>query len=248
MNKVTPQISSGNAKVSGVFMMRCWCLLILPLFVSGCLHTVNYNLTKGDRWNGPKINGVVRVQPITDQTVFDLAKWRPEYSGTDVWRNNYRGGYNSTNLTDEVTAMIVRHLAYSGLFTKVVSGTKSNADYVLSGALTDYQTHGRVTRNAEVVDDIPRTALFGSGFGWLATGPVVNTEIKTSVKLNELKLTDKADKSLWHDSIVISYDITGTFPESLYVYPDRSLKEAVNEMIHRLGNSSLTNSQTVATP
>jgi len=46
-------------------------ILILALLAvaSGCSHTINYKLTQQDRWTGPKIDRIVRVVPLTDQTV-----------------------------------------------------------------------------------------------------------------------------------------------------------------------------------
>jgi hypothetical protein len=220
-------------------------ILILPFFLSGCLHTVGYKLTDSDRWTGPKIDGVVCVKPITDQTVFDITDWRPEHSDQKIWRINYRGGYSDTNLTSEVTAMMIKHLAYSGLFTKVVSGPETNADYVLSGTLVDFKVRGQVNTKAEEIQEASAGfGLIGALVGSAATTKMTS-EIQTSVKLDNLKLTDKASQTLWHDAIGINTNMTVDFEEAdqnlIFNFPDIILKETINEMIHRLGNSSLTN-------
>jgi hypothetical protein len=220
-------------------------ILILPFFLSGCLHTVGYKLTDSDRWTGPKIDGVVCVKPIADQTVFDISDWRPEHSNQKIWRTNYRGGYSDTNLTSEVTAMIIKQLAYSGLFTKVVSGSETNVDYVLSGTLVDFKVRGQVNTKAENIQAVSAGfGLIGALVGSAATAKMTS-EIQTSVKLDNLKLTDKASQTLWYDTIGINTNMTVDFEEAdpnlIFNFPDLILKDTVNEMIHRLGNSSLTN-------
>ncbi len=220
---------------------------MLPLLLAGCAHTVGYSLNKNDRWTGPKISGVVCVQPFVDHTLVTNLAWAPqeEHTSNEVWRINSRGRYEQTNLTANVTAIIAKHLAYSGLFTKVVSEPDTNADYFLSGTLVDFQTHARVNTKAEGIEEASASfGLIGALVGSASTSGM-KSEIKTSVKLDDLKLTDKPGNVIWQDSICISNDVAVDFEEAdellIYNRPDQALKEAVNEMIHRLGNSSLTN-------
>jgi hypothetical protein len=228
-------------------MKRNLLLLILPLLLAGCAHTVGYTLKKDDRWVGPKIDGVVYVQPIVDHTTVTNTDWRPheEHVGGQVWRTNYRGGYSHTNLTDDVTAMIIKHLAYSGLFTKIVSGTDTNADYFFSGTLADFQTADQVNSEAEGIQ--AGSSAFGviGAIVGIACTSGMKSEIKTSVKLDDLKLANKSGQIVWQDSVIISYDTNEDFEEAseviVFKHPDQALKDAVSEVIRRMGNSSLTN-------
>jgi hypothetical protein len=227
-------------------MKRNLFILILP-FLVGCAQTVNYKLTKSDRWTGPKIDAVVCVQPIVDCTLVTNMDWRPhtEHIGKDDWRTNYCGGYGQTNLTAQVTAMIIKHLSYSGLFTKVVSETNANADYFLSGKLADFQTHCQVNEKAENIQAVSDGfGLIGAIVG-IASTSGMKSEIKTSVKLDDLKLKDSLNQILWQDSVNVSTDVITNFEEAndmlVFNRPNQALKDAVKEMIYRLGNSSLTN-------
>ncbi len=229
-------------------MKRLLFIIVLSSFCTGCLHTVKYSLTEKDRWTGAKISGTVYVQPFTDKTqveTTDWRKWQPVHISNQVWRVNYRGGYKETNLTGQVTAMITKHLSYSGLFTKGISGSETNADFVLSGTLVDFQARGRVNKTAENVQAVSAGfGLLGALVGSAATEDM-KSEIKTAVKLDGLNLNDRMGQTLWRDSISISNDVAADFEEAgqdaIFNYPDQALKEAVTEMIHRLGNSSLTN-------
>ena len=229
-------------------MKRNLFVLILPLLLAGCAHTVGYSLNENDRWTGPKINGVVCVQPVVDHTLVTNLAWAPqeEHISNEVWRINSRGRYEQTNLTANVTAIIAKHLAYSGLFTKVVSGPDTNADYFLTGTLVDFQTRARANTKAEGIEVASGAAfgLVGALIGSASTSGM-KSEIKTLVKLDDLKLTDRPGQIVWHDSICISNDVLVSYEEAdpyvIYNRPDEALKEAVNEMIRRLGNSSLTN-------
>lgn len=228
-------------------MTRLFYLLAIP-FLVGCTHTINYKLGEKDRWTGAKINGVLYVQTFPDKTSPIVSK--EEHIGKATWRTNYRKGYANTNISSSVTAMIAKHLAYSGLFSKVVSGTETNADYFLSGTLSDFQTRGKVNSTAENIQ------AASAGFGVLgaivgaASTAGMKSEIGNRVALDDLKLTDKPGQILWHDSITISNNLVENFEAAnqavLFNYTDQALKEAVNEMIQRLGKSSLTKSPATA--
>jgi len=215
--------------------------LLLPLLV-GCSHTVKYKLDESDRWTGPKINAVVYVKPFADQA--PLATNKVDRVNKEVWRNNYRNRYENTNLSAQVTAMISQHLAYSGLF-KSVSSNEVNANYVLSGTLSDFRTHALVNNKAE---DIQAVSM---GFGVLgalvgaASTSEMKSEIKTTVALTDVQVADKSGAPLWHDSIGYTNDVHVSYQEAssdvLFVHPDQGLRQAVKEMIRRMGNSSLTN-------
>lgn len=228
-------------------------VLFLPILLAGCSHTIGYKLAEGDRWTGAKINGVVSIQSIVDHTTnINMDRhFEEEHLGKEVWRTNWRGGYGHTNLTADVTAVVINHLSHSGLFDKVVSGTQTNADYYFSGALVDFETHAQVNSTAENIQAVSAGfGLIGALVGNASTSNM-KSEIKTFVRLDDLKLSDKSGQILWHDSITISNDVTADFMEAndviIFNRPDQALKDAVNEMIRRLGNSPLTNRVSSAT-
>jgi hypothetical protein len=218
---------------------------LLSLLGCGCKHHIGYSLEKSDRWKGPAITGVVCVQPITDHANLSTTNCQVQID-KKTWMTNFRKGYNNTNLTAAVTAMMVKHLAYSGLFTKVVSGTNVNADYYLSGTLTDYEARGLPNKAGEGI--LLGTAFLG-GLGGAVIGSIstsgMKSDYESTVKLTDLNLADKNGQSLWHDSICISTNFSAYFgnadPIDLCSTPDGFLKNAVSEMIYRLGNSPLTN-------
>jgi hypothetical protein len=222
-------------------MKRILFWLALPLLV-GCSHTIKYGLNESDKWTGPKISGVVYVKGFVDAAAPITNK--VEHVGKQVWRTNYRKGYASTNLSSQVTAMIAKHLAYSGLFTGV-SSNEVNAKFVLSGTLTDFQTHGSANETAEGIQAV------SAGFGALgailgaASTSGMKSEIKTAVALSDVQLADKSGQAIWHDSISVTNDVRISFEEAtqnaIFNQPDKGLHEAVNEMIRRMGNSALTN-------
>ncbi|MEY2466917.1 MAG: hypothetical protein QOD03_1438 [Verrucomicrobiota bacterium] len=220
-------------------------ILLLPLLVTGCLHTVKYKLTEADRWNGPKIDAVLLVQPITDKTTYTTNDWKPKTVEGETWRTNPRGGYSHTNLTKDVTAMVAKHLAYSGLFSKVVTDKTAVGDYVLSGKLTAFKTSAQVNSKAETIAGVSSAfGLIGAVVGSTATAQM-KAEVKTWVTLDELRVNDKSGQIRWQESIHIAKDETMNFREAdsfvLYKHPDAALKEAVTDLIRRLGTSSLTN-------
>jgi hypothetical protein len=226
-------------------MKRILCWLALPLLLVGCSHTVKYKLDESDRWTGPKINAVVYVKPIVDRA--PLTTNKVERVNKEVWRNNYRQGYDNTNLSAQVTAMISQHLAYSGLF-KGVSSNELNANYILSGTLSDFRTHALANKVAEGIQaGTAGFGLIGALVGTASTSEM-KSEIKTSVALSDVQLADKSGTSLWNGSVGFTNDVHVAFQEAdsnvLFIHPDQGLRQAVKEMIRRMGNSSLTNQVT----
>lgn len=231
-------------------MHKALAFLLFLLLTCGCAHTVHYRLTHSDRWTGPKINGVICVQPFVDLAA-PMTNAEEQIDGR-TWRTNYRRGYSDTNLSAQVTAMIVKHLEYSGLFTKVVSGTQINLvpDWSLSGTLADFQVHGCANEGAENIQAAMASfGMLGAIGGRVATSKMTS-EIKTSVKLNDLTLVNKAGQIIWHDSITVSNDVNANFEEAdpivIFKRPDQALRTAVDDLTRRLGNSSLTNQVSVS--
>jgi hypothetical protein len=101
-------------------------LAVLLALGSSCSHTVKYKLTDQDRWTGPKINKVVRVVPLADQTT--QATNKVLHLEDAKRRTNYRKGYRNGELAINVTAMVVKHLSHSGLFKQVVLNGEQPCD------------------------------------------------------------------------------------------------------------------------
>lgn len=215
----------------------------MALLVSGCAHNVSYELTEKDRWQGPKIQGTVYVESFIDRS--PAITNREITIGDDTWRANYRNGYANTNLTDGVTAMLVKHLQHSGLFKKVASGADTNADFILKGTLTKFETYAQVNQKAETIQAV------SAGFGLI--GALVNSastakmtsEIKTGVQFDNVKLSDKTGQIFWTDSLIITNKQDADFMSAnetvVFFHCDEALKQAVTEMIKRIGNSAATN-------
>jgi hypothetical protein len=228
-------------------MKTTLCLIFGSLLLVGCAHKINYKLTEEDRWRGPKINGALYVKSFADQTVSITNK--VERIEGKKWRTNFRKGYAETNLTAAVTAMIAKHIAHSGLFSKGVSGLDSDADWILSGELANFDTRAQVNDTAENVQAVSAGfGALGALVGGVSTSKMTS-EIKTHVELSDLKLSDKNGSGVWRDSIVITNSVAANFnaasKQAVFYHPDENLKKAVAEMIQRMGNSR-TNASSAA--
>jgi len=237
-------LTAANCKTARMKRILFW--LALPLLLVGCSHTVKYKLDESDRWTGPRINGVVYVKPFVDKA--PLVTNKVDRVNKEVWRNNYRQGYENTNLSAQVSAMISQHLAYSGLF-KGVSSNEVNANYILTGTLSDFRTHALANKTAEGIQaGTAGFGLIGALVGTASTSEM-KSEIKTSVALSDVQLADKSGASLWSGSVGFTNDVHVAFQEAdaqvLFVHPDQGLRQAVKELIQRMGNSSLTNQATL---
>jgi hypothetical protein len=213
-------------------------LFALLAFASGCSHTVSYKLNEKDRWTGPKIDKVVRVATLSDQTTPQTDKVIKTEG--DSWRTNYRKRYKDQNLASNVSAMIAKHLAYSGLFKKVVYGDDKECDLELSGTLKDYMAMGRIHSTAEGIQaGTAGFGLIGAIVGLAATSGM-KTEIRTSVELQDLKLVDTSSHSpVWTGSIDMNNNFPANFEAAnataVFYHADQLLKSAVSEMIQKIG-------------
>jgi len=108
--------------------------------------------------------------------------------------------------------MIAKHLAYSGLFKQVVYGAGQRCDWELSGTLKDYTAMGRIHSTAEGIQaGTAGFGLIGALIGAAATAKM-ETEIRASVKLEDLKLVDAATQSpIWTGSICVSTNFPANF-------------------------------------
>ncbi|MBI5387162.1 MAG: hypothetical protein HZA90_21040 [Verrucomicrobia bacterium] len=220
-------------------------LLVLAslLAMTGCTHTVKYKLAEQDRWTGPKISKTVAVETFADSTTPETRK---DFKiDKTKWRTNYRSRYANSNLTAGVSTMIAKHLAHSGLFANVSTGPTTNADCVLSGTLAEYSSMGRVNSGAETTGAV--SAGFGA-IGYLLGAAATSgskTEIRVSVKMDDLKLTGKSGEVLWQDSISIRTNFPAHFQaadtSAVFTHSDNALKSIVTEMIRRIGNTLATN-------
>ena len=226
-------------------MKRNLALLLcgLGFVVSGCKHHVAYRLTETDRWGGQMIAGVLFVKPFADSSPAITNK--QERVGKETWRFNYRSGYAKTNLNDELTSAIVKHLSHSGLFTKVTSKADMNFDWSLSGTLTEFKTRARVNDKAETIQTVTAGfGLLGAIIGSASTAKM-NSDIQTSVKIEPVTLSDKTGRIVWQDAISVATNRTVNFGEAneyaVFYHTDAALKQAVNEIIRRIASSPATN-------
>ena len=218
-------------------------LILLPLFLAvGCAHTVQYNLTKSDRWPGSPVDAVLRVTTLADQTVPTTEKTVEEPPYT--WRTNYRDKYKGKEIDNGVTAMVIKHLRESGLFKDVIEqNNQRHADMELSGTIGEYAARARVNKGAEnaVMTGAVLGSLVGVGLTSAATAGQ-KTEIRTTVTLRDLTLRDSASTNvLWHDTITVSTNFTAHWSaadeEVVFQHADDCLKSAVGELIHRLAEA-----------
>jgi hypothetical protein len=255
-------------------MKRTFPTCMLALLLVGCAHSVGYKLTENDRWKGPRIDKVLVVQPFKDQTVPLTNKvetvvrdeWHTNKVGavrspkdnaisagtnvvhrkvTDEWRTNYRQGYKDKDLGRAVASMTAKHLAYSGLFTKVVFGTNTASDYVLSGSLAEYSARALANSTAEGIQaGTAGFGLIGAIVGSASTAGM-KTEVRVAAKIDDLNLTTISGKSLWRNSLGTSTNFNAHFSQAgssiVFRHPDDALKRIVTDLIRELGNSSLTN-------
>ena len=218
-------------------------LILLPLLLAvGCAHTVQYKLTKGDRWPGSPVDAVLRVTTLADQTVPTMEKTVEEPPYT--WRTNYRDKYKNKEIDNGVTAMVINHLRQSGLFKDVIEqNSQRHADMELSGTIAEYTARGRVNKGAEnaVMTGAVLGSLIGVGITSAATANE-KTEIHATVTLGDLTLRDTASTNvLWHDTITVSTNFTAHWSaadeDAVFQYPDDCLKSAVGELIPLLANA-----------
>ena len=213
------------------------------LALTGCSHSLKYKLTEQDRWKGPTINQSVAVGAFVDNSVPETRKKIED--SNDTWRTNYRTRYANTNLGPDVSRMIAAHLAHSGLFKTVTADTNSNADFILSGRISEYSSIGRINSAAETGQAVAAGfGLIGALVGAASTAGS-ETEIRVSVKLDDVKLTGKSGDTYWKDSIGSTTNFTAHFNNAaeavVFTHADEALKAVVTEMIQRIGASLSTN-------
>lgn len=225
--------------------------LTLTATVCGCSshHHVTYKSAPSDCWTGQKIAGTLCVLPVGNGIL--LTTNIEDVINDETWRNNYAQGYDQTNFNAEITTAIAKQLDYSGLFTKVVSGTNKSTDYYLSGTLTDFEVHGRANKTAEgiLLTSSAVGSFVGMGIGMASTAGM-KCEVKASIHLDDLTLKNKDGDILWKDSISLSTNYTAHYfeadPVNIFCRSNLLLKDAVNEMVRHLGNSMFTNRVSVS--
>jgi len=228
-------------------MSPAWLLAIAAslLLLSGCAHTVEYELEPTDRVMGRRINKVVEVKKFTDnipKRTADTVK-----IGGETWRTNPQRGYTAADVAYSVSGMYARHLEQSGLFRNVIykgnhegpATSPAEAQLQLSGTITEYSVRGRVNPGAELKSTV------GGFFG--LTGRVAaavanldeETVIMVKITLKDVTLREtKTGRVLWKDSITMTRRYDADFEEAgaraVYDNADDCLKEAVAELIVRM--------------
>lgn len=224
---------------------------LFAAFLCGC-HTpaAQYKLIETDRWTGPKIDKVLLVRKIEEPPSDRVLS--PGLQGGAEWRTNYRGRYKDADVANDVSAMIAKHLAFSGLFKEVrYEPEGSTGDWELVGLLGAYRAYAKVNTTAERVEEASSTAgvMFGAiGAATFAlTGELLNskqkTEIASQVSLENLRLRDLVvNRVIWNGSVTVSTNFTAHWraakEEKVFRHADQSLKAAVNELIRQLGSSN----------
>jgi hypothetical protein len=224
--------------------MRYWLVIVIALSV-GCAHTVQYELTGQDRWQGPKVDKVLRIQTFADATTPQTdAELRIDGK---LWRTNVRSGYAGKEIATNVTAMITKHIEYSGLFRKVIYGSGSEpTDLELSGTITEYLC--MACPNTEAEDTMMVACQFGGlgGLLGLAITAGMKSEIRAEAQLRDVALKDSASgRTLGADSINVNTNFIAHFGQAkgaaVYRHADGCLKQAVAELIRRLGTQLTSN-------
>ena len=216
------------------------------LLLSGCAHTVEYDLSDQDRVLDRKMNKVVEVKKFADKIPSrkdGVVKIDGEY-----WRTNPKRGYTEADVAYSVSSMVARHLDHSGIFRGVIfkggfeetATPPSEAPLALTGTIAEYSVMGRVNRGAELKDT-------ASGFfGWMgqAAGAVANvgeeTELRVKITFKDVTLREiRSGRVLWRDSITLcrryqgaDYEESGS--RAVYDVADRCLKDIVSEIVRRL--------------
>lgn len=204
---------------------------------------MEYTLTKSERWLGQKVPTTVYVKSFVDNSPYLTTP--EEEICEEVWRTNYRKGYAQSNLTTEVSAALVKHLNYSGLFTHAVETCETNADLVLSGTLTKFETRARANKKTETIQAVSGGfGLIGALAGSAATSSMKSL-IKTEVQIDNATLSDRAGKILWKNSIVVSNQWEAGFLAAnetvVFFHCNDALKQAFSQMINQIGSSITTN-------
>jgi len=218
------------------------------LALTGCGHRVRYYLNEEDFWRGQRIGKTVAVQSFNDTSTAQTQRVVKIEQFT--WRTNARDGYRNKEIAQGVTTMVASHLHRSKLFTKAgVEGQIADADWQLSGTITEYSSMARANKGAEAAFYTMAVAggFMGSLVGAAGTG-LATTEVHASAELSDLTLKDTSTgEVLWQDSIRVSTNYVDHWSKgsttAVYQHADECLKQAVAEMIRRLASKFLPQEQ-----
>jgi hypothetical protein len=225
---------------------------ILAVCGVGCTHTIQYKLTKDDRWTGPQVDKVLAVERFADETVPQTN--RVVRIDRFDWRTNFRPMYKDKEIANGVSAMIAKHLERSGLFRKVTYGQDpATADLKLSGTIGQYWALARVNKGAELTQAaVAGFGLIGALLGSAATAGE-KTLILAQVELRDVTLEEvSSGRVLWRDTIQSATDSTAYFGEAsepiVYKHADVCLKRAVSEMITKIAETLRSSASTISIP
>lgn len=226
-------------------LMRTMLALLSGMFLFGCAHTVEYDLTDADRASGQKINQLVEVKKFADA----IPKRTSDtvVIGGETWRINPQRGYTGGDIAYSVSSMVARHLDHSGLFRGTIykggfdeDSIPTGAPLILTGTVAEYSVMGRVNRGAELKE----TASGFFGLTGMAVRAVANideeTEWRVKITLKNIQLKQaRTGQILWRDTLSLSrrcvgadYEAAGT--QAVYNHVDACLKDLVSEMVRRM--------------
>ena len=224
-----------------MLISRLGIFVVSLLVLTGCSHTVKYKLDAKDRWQGAKLDKVVRVDTFAEENAV-YASNHTTLKGKES-RTNARKGYKDKDVAKSVSDMVARHLAHSGLFKEVVRNNSKPADVVLSGTIKEYKSAATVNSAAEGVQaGTAGFGLVGALIGAASTSGM-KSDVETKIEIAPVTLADSSGKVIWKDSLKANKSFSAHFSASnrsaVYAHADELLKEAVNELIQKLGTAKL---------
>lgn len=222
-------------------LLLCSALLLL----SGCAHTVEYDLKENEQIGSRKFNKVVEVKKFADKIPY--VRSHVVMIDGQKWRTNPERGYTQGDLAYSLSDMIARHLDKTGMFRNVIykggfeetPTSPKEAQWMLTGVISEYSVMGKVNVEAETKATV--AGFFGTP-GRVA-GAIANsyedTEIRIRITLSNVTLKDvRTGKILWRDTITgtrlsnADFEAAGAGP--VYDPPDELLKEIVSELFRRM--------------
>jgi hypothetical protein len=222
-------------------ILRVAVLGALVIVFTGCSHTVKYKLGASDRWQGARLDKVVRVETFAEENAVYVEP-KVTLNGKDT-RTNARKGYKNKEIAKATSDMIAKHLTHSGLFKEVLQDDSKPANLVLRGTIKEYKSAATVNSTAEGVQ--AGTAGFGlvGALVGAASTSGMKSDVKIDLEIAPLTLTDAGGKVVWEGSIKTNKTFSAHFSASntsaVYAHVDELLKESMNDLIKKIGTANL---------
>ena len=217
---------------------------VSALFLTSCAHVVSYDLGQEDVWNGSHVPGSVKVQEFQDAVPRE-ERINVQIEG-ELYRVNGREGYSGGRIAPGISRAIAKHLEHSKLFDKVYypGGNGRDADYTLSGTISEYNSTAKVNRKAE------NSVVLGAAAANIAGAAVAagamrkqTTDASSEVVLSDVRLRSRQGRTVWSQRrMEASSDEKGVhFLEAdvpkVFSRPDKNLRSVVKNIISGIGKS-----------